>query len=359
MSLITSTGMIIILPEHTQVMMTLCIVHTRDFTQTPLTSRLGIFVPASARYQERRCCKRWVKKMLPQSTYLPDENSGFLCFAAGPTAWHFCGHLMSRARKAALFVAATLGASSGLIAITADAASFDCSQTGTRVEKMICASAELSRLDGDLAQQYGSLIRSTTHPDTVRSEQRAWVHDVRDRCSDKACLISAYKARIEQLGTGRNEAWRTFHDPVLKIAFSYRPDWVVESGCHGSKSCVAVSAHRGSPDSYLIAFEVFPGDLEEVATNRAIFRKSHDGWTAMGRNGEHPVDVLEGPGWHGIRSVVDCGVTNASGSHPATGQCLWVVASGGKRSVVADTQGTVPISNDIARIIESLQLTPN
>jgi hypothetical protein len=110
---------------------------------------------------------------------------------------------------------------------------------------------------------------------------------------------------------------------------------------------------RGS--DYLIAFEVFPGSLEKVAVEDAVFVKTESGWTAKGRSGEHPVVPLTGPGWTGLKATVDCGVSDSRGFHAAAGECLWAVVSDGRRSVVADTQGLV--GNDAAslRSIQSIR----
>jgi hypothetical protein len=157
---------------------------------------------------------------------------------------------------------------------------------------------------------------------------------------------------------GASSTWKRFSDPVLGIEFSYPDDRTVAKGCHGSDRCVALIG-RPMPDSdYLVAFEVFDGDLETVAVERAVFRKRKDGWIARGRYTEHPVMPLSGPGWRGIKSVVTCGIATREGTHAAAGECLWVVLSTGKRSVVVDTQGIVGLDEQSRRSIESLRFNP-
>src|SRR5262245_54502715 len=93
---------------------------------------------------------------------------------------------------------------------------------------------------------------------------------------------------------GAGSTWKRFSDPVLGIEFSYPAYRTVAKGCHGSESCVALIG-RPMPDSdYLIAFEVFDGDLETVAEERAVFRKRKDGWIAWGRYTAHQVMPLDG-----------------------------------------------------------------
>jgi hypothetical protein len=149
--------------------------------------------------------------------------------------------------------------------------------------------------------------------------------------------------------------WRIFRDAKLGIEFSYPGDRKAIVGCHASKNCVAVGAPAARPDDYLLAFEVFDGSLDTVAVDQAVFQREGDHWIAKGRNGTYPVELLSGTGWKGLKSVVDCGVSDAAGFHAAAGECLWVVASNGKRSVVADTQGTVAVGQDIMRSILSLR----
>ena len=106
---------------------------------------------------------------------------------------------------------------------------------------------------------------------------------------------------------------------------------------------------------YLIAFEVFDGDLEKIAAEKVVFEKHNNVWIAKGRSGEHAVVPLAGRGWQGLTSTVDCGIADRKGFHAGAGECLWVVLSNGRRSVVVDTQGIV--GNDAAsmRSIESIR----
>ncbi len=59
----------------------------------------------------------------------------------------------------------------------AQAASFDCGKAKTRVEKLICANAELSKLDEQLSREYkAALERSKCTPETVTSmnDPKGW-----------------------------------------------------------------------------------------------------------------------------------------------------------------------------------------
>ena len=78
----------------------------------------------------------------------------------------------------------------------AAAASFDCAQTGSAIEKSICDNPKLSRLDEQLADLYRATVESEP---AVKQQQIGWLRDVRDRCGDDACLTSAYEQRINAL----------------------------------------------------------------------------------------------------------------------------------------------------------------
>ncbi len=149
--------------------------------------------------------------------------------------------------------------------------------------------------------------------------------------------------------------WKVYHDPKFGIEFSYPNNMRIVGGCLGEKNCVAMVGKAARPDDYLLAFEVFDGALETVAVDQAVFQKEGDHWIAKGRNATHPAEPISGPGWRGLKAVVDCGISDSGGFHGGAGECLWVVMSDGKHSVVADTQGTAPINQDLLRSIETLR----
>jgi hypothetical protein len=107
---------------------------------------------------------------------------------------------------------------------------------------------------------------------------------------------------------------------------------------------------------YLVAFEVFDGDLETVAAEKAVFEKKAKGWVAKGRSGEQTAIPLTGRDWQGLKAIVDCGISDGRGFHGVAGECLWVVISNGKRSVVADTQAVVGIDEVTMATIQTIRL---
>ena len=83
--------------------------------------------------------------------------------------------------------------------------SFDCAKASTAVEKMICADAELAKLDVELSNIYAS--RSSQAPDeakkVMRGSQLDWLKARRNACPDVGCLQKAYAERIEQISAIR------------------------------------------------------------------------------------------------------------------------------------------------------------
>ena len=77
---------------------------------------------------------------------------------------------------------------------TVQAASFDCAQATTSIEKRICIDEELSRLDDVLDHAYQAV---RVRADVVR-DQRRWIA-TRNACNDAVCIRRAYQDRIAQL----------------------------------------------------------------------------------------------------------------------------------------------------------------
>lgn len=90
--------------------------------------------------------------------------------------------------------------------------SFNCAIAGLEAEKLICGSAELARLDVELAEIYDRTIGRAREYDraygpvssqvafiTLVQDQRSWIQNQRNRCRTEQCLSSAYQMRINYL----------------------------------------------------------------------------------------------------------------------------------------------------------------
>ena len=89
----------------------------------------------------------------------------------------------------------------------ASAASNSCGHPVGRVERLICHSTELRRLDAELGRLYDAVESETRGIDgdtgqvidPFGEEHRRWLAHTRDRCGTEACLATAYRARIAQV----------------------------------------------------------------------------------------------------------------------------------------------------------------
>ncbi len=79
------------------------------------------------------------------------------------------------------------------------APSFDCTKASSSQERMICGDRELSKLDVQMAGAYADARQKSTDANALRAEQKQWLKNTQRSCSDKACLVGAYTARIAEL----------------------------------------------------------------------------------------------------------------------------------------------------------------
>jgi uncharacterized protein len=91
----------------------------------------------------------------------------------------------------------------GLVAFLAisqvQAASFDCAKARTKIEKLICANEELSKLDEALAAAYAVALKSPD-PTILKAEHQAWLK-LRSTCMDVTCIKRAYENRLRAVST--------------------------------------------------------------------------------------------------------------------------------------------------------------
>ncbi|MGH8374240.1 MAG: lysozyme inhibitor LprI family protein [Pseudomonas sp.] len=78
------------------------------------------------------------------------------------------------------------------------AASFDCGQASSKIEKLICSTPETADADRRLAAAYRTATAKSNDPTALKQQQRDWMKE-RNACADAACLVSATEARIQAL----------------------------------------------------------------------------------------------------------------------------------------------------------------
>ena len=117
---------------------------------------------------------------------------------------------MSPDIRTARTVLASLACSLSALSHAAAGPSFDCARVTSHVNKTICASAELSALDRELAEHYRVLLaQSGSEAAALQREEAQWLREVRDPCPDAACIAQAYAlwdavlvARSRRLASG-------------------------------------------------------------------------------------------------------------------------------------------------------------
>lgn len=76
-----------------------------------------------------------------------------------------------------------------MLVLPVQAASFDCAKAKTKVEKLICADAELSKLDEEMAGLYGEILKASSNDPVLKQAQRDWLK------YRQACFAPVYKQR--------------------------------------------------------------------------------------------------------------------------------------------------------------------
>lgn len=85
-----------------------------------------------------------------------------------------------------------------LMVSLAQAASFDCAKASTKVEKLICGDAALSKLDEELNTAYKTAVQDEKQTDTIKQAQKQWMKE-RNGCDDAGCVKRAYEVRLSSL----------------------------------------------------------------------------------------------------------------------------------------------------------------
>lgn len=81
---------------------------------------------------------------------------------------------------------------------TAQSAGFDCAKATTKIEKMICADSELSRLDKEMKKAFDKALPKAPDPSVVKQQQKKWLSE-RNHCMNRTCLHDQYQLRLGEL----------------------------------------------------------------------------------------------------------------------------------------------------------------
>ncbi len=94
----------------------------------------------------------------------------------------------------------------------AQASDIQCDKPDDDIEKMICISPELTKLEEDMDALYRQIEAETAGVDgetgkpinRVKDEQMIWINTIRNQCKSASCLEDAYRKRTERM----RETWK-------------------------------------------------------------------------------------------------------------------------------------------------------
>lgn len=169
------------------------------------------------------------------------------------------------------------------------AASFDCTAARTGVEKMICKSPRLSKLDDELHATYQEARKVVEDAASLRQAQVRWIQSTRDACASKDCVEGAYLLRIESIRLGGAGKKKLFagQPPPREIFGRYTKE---------SENCVIVPGKddyecSGMVESFL---DLAPASGNAVAIDTTLFFFNGHDCTFKG-TGEWAGDELRFP----------------------------------------------------------------
>jgi uncharacterized protein len=87
------------------------------------------------------------------------------------------------------------------LVVTANAASFDCTKATLKVEKLVCDTPFISKLDDDLGKAYQEVSHKANKEQKLllATEQKYWLKNSRNLCTDENCVKQAYQSRLNTL----------------------------------------------------------------------------------------------------------------------------------------------------------------
>lgn len=83
---------------------------------------------------------------------------------------------------------------------TAPGARLDCAKATHRVDRTVCRTPSLRKLDLWLSWAFEHAHRDSSDPAPLRADQQAWLRATRAQCRDAACIEAAWRRRIVRLG---------------------------------------------------------------------------------------------------------------------------------------------------------------
>ena len=159
------------------------------------------------------------------------------------------------------------------IAINASAASFDCTRAEQPAEKLVCADKGLNTLDSVLARMYAKRQEVVVDPAITVADQKAWLHDVRDKCTDIKCLRSAYGKRIARFNK-ENASFDCEKASTAAQKLICREPILREADLGVGKAFRAVRLSTPDPHRLDVEHTSWTQDVRDRCTNEACLSKA-------------------------------------------------------------------------------------
>lgn len=132
--------------------------------------------------------------------------------------------------------------------LQAGAASFDCAKASHPVEKMVCASPTLSKLDEDLAQAFRQRLAVVLDKNALRGQQKDWNAVLRTRCA-KGCPATDIETQYREQVASLKGEWEEMWSANYKSSYEGQLDLTARDS--GGFSFRLVRVHVDEPDTAL------------------------------------------------------------------------------------------------------------
>jgi uncharacterized protein len=172
------------------------------------------------------------------------------------------------------------------------ASGLNCAKASSHVEKMICSSYQISRLDEDMAAEYKEALSKTSDSDPLIADQKSWLKNRRNLCKDNYCLKKEYQERITEL--------KKWNEPAPKDAdifgnymiqrdnYIYNPD-KEKNEPEKTTDCLTIKKSRGNRIYFSIILVGGNGHTCSME-GEAVFTGSSYRFVSGGSDIEYPKD---------------------------------------------------------------------
>jgi uncharacterized protein YecT (DUF1311 family) len=175
-----------------------------------------------------------------------------------------------------------------------NAASIDCHEAKTDVEKLICADEQLMAADYELSYYYEALLSVSREAEEVRHTQLAWLKK-RNKCKDTNCIEQAYSDKRQEIGEYLRRLPAARSERLATEEYFGKDDVYADAG-DGRKELIGkyfccVKVERSTSMAFIEFMVSFP-DMRQVLTakvpaslskNGALNFRFVDGWSNRGK----------------------------------------------------------------------------